>query len=150
MESVNSPELKDVLLAYPRGVRKRILFLRQLIFDVASKLHGVAGLVEVLERGEPAYRIAQSKHSITVRISHRNRALTEYAVQFNGKTDLINKFRMLFPSTFRYEGNSIVFDKDDVVPVKELRVCLFLALTHHRRKRTEGMRRVAARRLALF
>jgi hypothetical protein len=152
MQPIASHKIMDVLAAYPGALRKRVLFLRGLIFDVASKLKGFPPLEEFLFLGEPIYRIAQSRHAIKVRISRknrRNRLPTEYALQFRAKVDIISTFRTLFPSTFRYEGNSIVFDEGDAIPVKELRVCLFMALTHHRRRKAADMRRVASRRQRL-
>lgn len=59
-----------------------------------------------------------------------------YAVYFHCQSGLVETFRELYPDTFTYEGRrGIVFEASDRVPVRALRHCLALALTHHLRKK---------------
>jgi hypothetical protein len=122
--------------AYPKEMRARLMFLRQLIFDTASETEGVGELEETLKWGEPAYLTTQSKSGSTVRIDWKKSRPAQYAMYFHCQTDLVERFRTAFPSQFVYEGGRrIVFNRDDEVPVRELKVCIAMALTYHRNKR---------------
>ncbi len=71
----------------------------------------------------------------TVRIDRR-KAADGYAIYFHCQSGLVGRFRELYPDTFKYEGKrAIVFDAKAKVPVRALRHCIALALTHHLRKK---------------
>jgi hypothetical protein len=60
---------------------------------------------------------------------------TQYALYFHCQTRLVDTFKELYGQRFRYEGNrAIIFHQDDTVPVAELKHCITLTLTYHRRK----------------
>ncbi|HEY6981705.1 DUF1801 domain-containing protein [Reyranella sp.] len=126
--------------AYPAAMRRRLIVLRTLMFDVAAKTEGVGRLTETLKWGQPSYLTNETGSGSTVRIDRLRRG-DGYAVYFHCRSGLVQTFRDLYPGTFRYEGRrAIVFGLDDRLPVRELRHCLALALTHHRRKKRAGSR----------
>jgi hypothetical protein len=140
MRSFGNPAVSEIFNAYPRGIRAKLMVLRELIFDVASRTQGVGELKESLRWGEPAYLTAQSKSGSTIRIDRKKSSETQYAIYFHCQTTLVDTFRTEFPTEFKYDGNrSIVFDAHDEVPMKELSICIAMALTYHLRKRTAGM-----------
>ena len=54
---------------------------------------------------------------------------------FNCQTSLVQTFRTLFPTEFKFEGNrAIVFDEADAMPADALALCIAAALTYHRAK----------------
>jgi hypothetical protein len=54
---------------------------------------------------------------------------------FHCKTKLVDTFRELYNDTFNFSGNrAIIFSKNDKIPVDELKYCIYLSLTYHRRK----------------
>lgn len=127
-----------VFRAYPPAMRRKLMRLRTLIFDTASASDGVGELLETLKWGEPAYVTTQSRSGSTIRIDWKPSKPTQYAMYFHCRTTLARTFRKRFPDVFVYEGNrAIVFEAADVVPVKELRACIALALTY---RRTRGKR----------
>lgn len=133
-----SAAVAAVFNAYPERMRKRLLFLRELIFDTAAETDGVGELQETLKWGEPAYVTAKSRSGSTIRIDRKKADETQYALYFHCQTNLVDSFRALFPNEFAYEGNrSIVFHENDAVPVKELRFCIATALTYHRSKKKQ-------------
>ena len=135
MKPFGNSEVAAVFSAYPKEMKKKLMLLRQLIFDTASGTEGVGELEETLKWGEPAYLTTKSKSGSTVRIDWKRSNPAQYAMYFHCQTNLIETFRTIFPSQFKYEGNrSIVFNRDDEVPVKELKVCVAMALTYHRSK----------------
>jgi hypothetical protein len=141
MRPFDNPAVAEVFRAYPPGIRKRLMFLRQLIFDVASATDGVGELEESLKWGEPAYLTTKSKSGSTIRIDRKKSNENQYAMYFHCQTTLIDSFRTLFPDEFKFEGNrSIVFDESSKVPVKELSSCIAMALTYRHRNRRIGTR----------
>jgi hypothetical protein len=123
--------------AYPAGVRARLMALRTLVFDVASRTEGFGRLTETLKWGQPSYLTAETGSGTTVRID-RLKDRDGYAIYFHCQSGLVDAFRTIYPDTFTYQGNrTIVFDAGDRLPVRALGHCIGLALTHHLRKKTK-------------
>jgi hypothetical protein len=121
--------------AYPPKIRRKLIALRRMIFDTAASTQGVGKLEETLRWGEPAYITAESRSGSTIRIDWKKAKPTQYAMYFNCQTSLIDTFRSLFPSDFKFEGNrALIFEQDDAVPVKALKFCIAASLTYHHRK----------------
>ena len=55
------PQVAAHFAAYPAAVKKKMLSLRELIFEVAAQSPAMGALEETLKWGEPAYLTAQSK-----------------------------------------------------------------------------------------
>ena len=124
-----------VFASYPANVRRNLLTIRELIFSLASSIEGVGKIEETLKWGEPAYLTSMSKSGSTIRIAWKKSAPLQYAMYFNCQTNLIDTFRSLFRSEFKFEGNrAIVFDVSEKVPIDSLRICIAAALTYHRNK----------------
>jgi len=124
----------SVFKAYPASVRRRLMILRELLFETAARTEGVGALSETLKWGQPSYLTAETGSGTTVRIDRLKKS-DGYAIYFHCQSGLVGQFKELYPDTFRTEGKrAIVFDLEDRVPVKALRHCIGLALTHHVRK----------------
>jgi hypothetical protein len=135
MRRFSDSAVASVFKAYPPGIRARLMALRELVFDTARQTAGVGRLSETLKWGQPSYLTEETGSGTTVRID-RLKAGDGYAAYFHCQSGLIGQFRELYPETFRYEGKrAIVFAAGDRVPVRELRHCIALALTHHARKK---------------
>jgi hypothetical protein len=127
------PDVARVFKGYPAPLRRKLMRLRQLIFDTAARLEGVGRLEETLRWGEPAY-VTTTGSGSTIRIDHRRKNPKQYAMYFHCRTSLVDTFRTAFPDTFTFEGNrAIVFDEGDRVPTRELAVCIEAALIYHRK-----------------
>jgi hypothetical protein len=137
MKPIANAAVARVFEAYPSGMRRKLLFLRQLILDTAARTDEVGEIEETLKWGEPAY-LTKSKSGSTVRIDWKKTHPSQYAMYFHCQTNLVETFRTLFPDDFKFEGNrSIVFQENDVVPVDALEFCIAAALTYHlKNKRT--------------
>jgi hypothetical protein len=115
--------------------------LRELIFKTAASTEGVGKLEETLKWDEPAYVTAQSQSGSTVRIDSKKARADQYAIYFHCQTSLVSTFKGMFPKKFKYEGNrAIVFNDKDKVPVKELGLCISMALTYHLDRKSLGKR----------
>jgi hypothetical protein len=135
MTDFQSEAVAEVFSLYPKEVRQKLLAVRKVILEVAKETPGVGKPQETLKWGEPAYVTAESGSGSTIRINRIKNSEGQYAIYFNCRTTLVDTFRTLFPDAFTFEGNrAIVFREEQAVPMKELRHCIEMALTYHRRK----------------
>lgn len=122
--------------SYPAEVLPAMLGLRELIFETAANTVGVGDLQETLRWGEPAYLTAQSKSGTTIRIDWKAKVPDQYAMYFHCQTGLVDSFRIMFPTSFRFEGNrALIFGIDEKPPTEALELCIEAALTYHARKK---------------
>lgn len=132
MTPFQSPAVAAKFEAYPPAVRRKLLRLREMIFEVARDTDGVGPLEETLKWGEPAYLTKASGSGSTVRMDWKKSKPAHYALYFNCQTRLVDTFRTLFADDFAFEGNrAIVFEQDAVLPTDALRFCIAAALTYH-------------------
>ena len=127
--------VEQAFLAVPPAPRKRLLMLRELIFDTAARTPGVGVLDETLKWGEPAYLTTRSGSGSTVRLGWKAAEPARCAMYFNCRTNLVETFRSLFPDDFRFEGQrAILFEPGGAVPTDALAYCVAAALTYHLKK----------------
>ena len=133
---INNPSVKAVFETYPSKARKKLMDLRQLILDEASKHPEVGKLEEALRWEQPSYLTSETKSGSTIRLDKVRGSESEYAIYFNCKTTLIETCRAMFPKKFRYEGNrAIIFNIEDRIPKQELQQIVYEALTYHLNKK---------------
>ncbi len=128
------PEIAAIFAGAPEPARSAMMRLRALILDTAASNEGIGALTETLKWGEPSYAPAKPRTGSSVRIAARGSASA--AALFICHTGMVAHFRALYPGTFRFEGDrALVFDAKGPLPEAELRHCVALALTWHRRKK---------------
>ena len=126
-----NPDVAGVFESYPDDVREKLLWLRQLIYDVASATDGVGQIVEELKWGQPSYLTVKPKSGTTIRID-QTKEDGQFALFVHCQTALLSEFRERFPAHFVYEGNrAIIFDVNSPIAVEELKACIAMALTYH-------------------
>lgn len=141
MPLIENPEVAAVFESYPSAIKQKLLFLRQLIFKVASKTEGVGVLEETLKWGQPSYLTTQSKSGSQIRIDREKANPARYAMYFHCQTTLVDSFKELYRGKFKFVGNrSIVFNMTDKVPIEELSNCISMALTYYLNKKTGRVR----------
>jgi hypothetical protein len=134
---INS-EVAAIFNSYPQHIKSKLLFLRQLILDVARSIEGIGEIEETLKWGEPSYLTTKSKSGSTIRIAWKESQKEQYSIFFKCTANLVPAFKEKFPKNFIFGGNrSIDFNLNDHVPVKELKQCIALALTYHRNKKLD-------------
>jgi len=132
MEIIKSQEVERILNSYPKHVKEKLIFLRNLIIETASEITEINKVEEALKWGEPSYL---TKNGSTIRIAWKEKNPNQYAMYFHCKTKLVDTFKELYKNTLEFEGNrAIVFNMEDNVPVEELKRCIELSLTYHSRK----------------
>jgi len=129
MRKIKNKEVEKAFDHYPKGIRKKLMFLRKLVIDTAAETDGVKTLEETLKWGELSYL---TKGGSTIRMDWKKSKPDQYAMYFNCKTKLVDTFKERYKDKFKYEGNrAIVFHKNDTIPVNELKHCILLSLTYH-------------------
>ncbi|VAW68675.1 FIG01062417: hypothetical protein [hydrothermal vent metagenome] len=132
MNFIENPNVLTVFNQYPAPLRQKLLLLRQLLLETAAGLADDNELQETLKWGEPAY---QTKNGSTLRMAWKKSAPQQFALYFHCKTKLVDTFRELYHDVLCFEGNrAIVFNKNDVIPVDEIKHCILLSLTYHKIK----------------
>ena len=127
-----NPNVELVFNSYPDSVRNKILFLRNLVFEVANDLDGITQLEETLKWGEPSYI---TKIGSTLRMDWKPKSPNQYAMYFQCSSRLVETFKMVFKNTFVFEGKrAILFKLDDEIPTEELKYCIRAAITYHKVK----------------
>ena len=123
--------------SYPANIRKKMLRLRKLIYEVAKNTDGVGELEETLKWGEPEYLTSKSKSGTTIRIDWKSKNPDRYAMYVNCQTSLVAAFKTMFSTRLKYEGNrAIVFPINEKLPKEELTICIAMALRYHIDKST--------------
>jgi hypothetical protein len=123
--------VKQKFEAYPDNISSLLSNVRDLIFSVAEQ-DGISDLTETLKWGEPSY---VSKIGSTIRFDWKAKYPDQYCIYFNCKTSLVETFKEVYGDTFTYEGNrAIVFQIDQILPLKELAHCISLSLRYKKIK----------------
>ena len=127
------PAVAAAFAAMPAALRARLLALRELIFAEARRIGPQAELLETLKWGEPAYLPRRPRIGTTLRLNALKSG-AGYALYFPCTTTLAATYRELYGGALNIEGaRAIVFALDDAVPEAELRHCVAIALTYHRK-----------------
>lgn len=133
MKKFTTTKVAEKFDAYPKHMQKKLLFLRQLVFDTASEIEGVGEIEETLKWGEPSYL---AKGGSTIRMDWKSSKPSQYAMYFHCATKLVDTFKELYRDILKFEGSrAIVFNENDEIPVEELKHCIALSLTYHSRKK---------------
>jgi len=123
------PKIQSKFSSYPRAVQLKLKVLRNLILEVAASSESITALEETLKWGEPSYLV---KKGSTIRIDWKTKNPAQYAMYFKCTSKLVSTFKQVYGDTFTYEKNrAILFDLDDKLPQKELKVCIGMALHYH-------------------
>lgn len=132
MKKFKNKDVATIFDAYPPAIRKKMLFLRELVFSTAEDIIEIGEVEETTKWGEPSY---MAKGGSTVRMDWKSKNPTQYALYFHCQTKLVDTFKELYRDILKFEGNrAIVFDTNDEIPVTALKHCIELSLTYHHRK----------------
>ncbi|SRX53049.1 DUF1801 domain-containing protein [Aequorivita sp. CIP111184] len=132
MKLTSDPKVAAVFENYPKGVKQKMLQLRELVLCTASETEGLEKLEETLKWGEPSFL---TKFGSTVRMDWKEKAPDQVAVYFKCTSQLVPTFREVYKNKFNFEGNrAIVFKLNERIPETELKHCFTMALNYHKIK----------------
>ena len=132
MKIISNPKVETKFNEYPKVIKTKLANLRRLILETAEEIDSIEELEETLKWNEPSYLV---KKGSTIRVDWKKKTPDQYAMYFKCTSKLVLTFKEVYGNTFQYENNrAILFKIDDVVPEKELKHCIALALTYHKVK----------------
>lgn len=124
------PTVEAVFLSWPKPSQKKLLQLRNLIFEVADRTKGVGRVLETLKWNQPAYLTPDTKSGSTLRLGMFKSS--DIAIYVHCQTTILSDFKHIFPMGFRYEGNRAIFFKpDEILPLSKIEILINRALTYH-------------------
>ncbi len=124
-------QVEDIFSVYPQKIRERLLFIRELIFQVWENSKAIWDITETLKWWEPSY---VCKTWSTLRIDKIRWKDDMYAIFFNCKTTLISSFKEFFWDEFVYSWNrAILFNVSDKINTENLKHCIYMSLTYKNR-----------------
>ena len=130
------PDVEQRFSLYEEGLRRRLLKVREIIFEVARRTAGVGPITEGLRWNQPAYLTEQSGSGSLIRIDGIKSCPDKIGVFFHCQTSLVGTFRALYEGTFEFEGNRcLLLSTKQPIPKKELAHCIELALTYRLKDR---------------
>jgi hypothetical protein len=133
-EDAMTKEVAAIFDGYPPTLRAKLARLRKLILATAAKMDGIGAIQETLRWGQPAFL---SKSGSTIRIDAVKGEPSRYALYFICHTDLVARFRELYPQLI-FDGNrAILLDARAALPEDALRHCISMALSYRRRAKLE-------------
>src|SRR5215216_368770 len=98
---------------------------------------GVDSLTLTLKWGQPSYPAEEMGSGTTVRID-RLKSGDGYAIDFHCQSGPLGRCRELYPDAFTWDGQRPThFTLEDRLPVRQMRHCVALPLTHHLRKKAK-------------
>ena len=129
----SDPRVEKVFETYPIRVRDKMVFLRNLVHEVANKSEDIRNLEETLRWGEPSFI---TKHGSTLRMDWKEKNPNQYAIYFKCTSQLVPTFKLVYGDLFKYEKTrAILFDLDDEIPITEIKNCIKACLTYHKVKK---------------
>jgi len=129
-----SPGVATVFAAYPAPLRAKLMALRTLIFETALA-EGVGRIEETLKWGQPSYLTPETRSGTTIRIDRDETFGGDYALYVNCRSNLVGEWRMHYPDLIFGGNRSVHFSTADALPEEQVRHCIAMALTYHRRKK---------------
>lgn len=76
MRKFGNKNVEDKFKLYPPRFRKKLLFLRKLIFDLADGTPEIGNLKEELKCGEPSYSPVKTKIGSPIRINSKKTVIS--------------------------------------------------------------------------
>ncbi len=130
IDHIQNHEVFEVFSHYPDDSYKTLMYLRQLIIEVAQDSDDIDALEECLKWGQPSYL---TKIGSTIRIDRKKP--DQLAMYFHCKTKLVVTFKELYGNIFQYQDHrAIVFNTNDDIAVEALKHCIYLSLTYRKIK----------------
>jgi len=129
MKITTNAQVEKVFENYPDNVRDKMGYLRKLVIETAEETESITSLEDPSKWGEPSYLV---KKGSTLRMDWKAKTPDQYAMYFKCTSRLVETFKVVFDSKFKFEGKrAIVFQIDDKISVKELKQCIKATLIYH-------------------
>lgn len=136
MEAAISPieldDIRSLFAGYPDNVRARLLELRRLILDVATRTPEVGPVVETVKWGQVSLLPERPRVGTTIRIDQVKGDPETVAIFVHCQTDLIETIRERYSGQLRTEGTrAILFYVNEPLPTEIIEEFVAMAFTYH-------------------
>ncbi len=127
---ITDPRIQAAFDAFPDDLRRPLLRIRAMIFDLAGP--DIGPVCETLKWGQPAYLPKAPRTGTAIRL-HAPRT-GGYAVLVHCQTTLIRDLQNVYGGQLAYDGTrAVVFDAQTPPPEAALSMLIRGALTYHKR-----------------
>lgn len=149
MQPFENSQVAAIFASYPPRAQKKLLALRQMIFDVAKRTPGVGALEETLRWGQPSYLTTHSGSGTTIRLDQEHKQPGQLALYVHCQTTLVADFKAAHGDALQFAGSrAVLLAEAGSLPRAALRRFIEMALTYHqkgasarRRKSSPGLRK---------
>jgi hypothetical protein len=141
-DAFQSKKVAAVFEKTPPSVRKKLLVLRKLIFDIASKTSGVGLLEETLKWNSPSYLTSETQSGTTIRIDRVGSEKEMYGIFVHCQSNVVKEFKQKVVTPLKFDSTrGIILDAKDDIP-EEVSYFIYLALTYHLRKKKKSVKEI--------
>lgn len=127
--------VEQIFLSYSPAIKKKLLELRELIYQTAEQHGEVGEIEETLKWQSPSYLTHNPKSGTTIRLDRLKLDDAKYALSVHCQTSLVAEFKQIYPE-LNYDGNrSLIMDINSELPLKAAKDFIYMALTYHVRKK---------------
>ena len=138
----SSKKVEATFKKNPPAIRKRLLALRKLIFDIASRTQGVGPLEETLKWDSPSYLTSDSQSGTTIRIDRIVAEQDMYGIFVHCQSNVVNEFKQKVSTRLKFDSTrGIILNAKDDIP-EEVSYFIYLALTYHLRKKKKSVKEI--------
>lgn len=124
----------------PTTIRRKLLALRTIIFEIASKTEGVGRLEETLKWDSPSYLTSETESGTTIRIDQIASQKDMYGIFVHCQSNVVNEFRQRVSTSLKFDSTrGIILDAKENIP-EEVHYFIYLALTYHLRKKKKSVK----------
>lgn len=134
----DNPTIAGKFQAYPAPLRKKLLSLRKMIFDMAASQGEIGVIEETLKWGQPSYS-SRNKSATPIRLGQVKNRPGHIALYVHCQSRVIDMFKEIHASDagqFEYDGTrALIIDSTAPLPKAALKSFIRLALTYHLTKK---------------
>ncbi len=135
-QKFENTDVENTFNAYPKMVKQKLLFLREIIFQIADEFDEIGKIEETLKWENPSYLTYSPKSGTTIRLSKIRANNDKCAILVHCQTSLVSEFKAIYPE-LEYDGNrSLIVNINNKLPLAKIKHFIFSALTYHHRKKT--------------
>ncbi|MCF6338409.1 MAG: DUF1801 domain-containing protein [Gammaproteobacteria bacterium] len=128
-------EVENTFNTYSEAVKNKLLFFREMIFQIADESDDIGKIKETLKWENPSYLTYSPRSGTTIRLFGVREDNDKCAVSVHCQTSLVSEFKEIYPE-LEYDGNrSLIVNINHELPLAKIRHFIYSALTYHYRKK---------------
>ena len=129
MTPFQDPKVELVFADIPTESRRKLMQIREMIFEVASSDERIGTIEETLKWRQPSYLTSETKSGTTIRLGATKTG--GFGIYTHCQTSVMSDFKSIF-SDLNFDGNrGLLFDKTQIPPETALEQLIKSALTYH-------------------